>query len=195
MNQSCLFEKTTAIAVICFAFFLQGIPLEDCHAQGKSIKYGATIELCNAKHTKRLLGTPYGGKSYYYPIMRESGDKLKISTAEGKEGVVRYGHKVQLKTTSKTTWTSSWQSYDILGAFADGVYYWKDYGEKSDWIIRSEVFDGDTDPKTNDIVKPKDTVILENRSYKRQYLYGNSLEKSLSTDGLRDDGKWVIRLK
>jgi hypothetical protein len=112
------------------------------------------------------LGQSYSGVEYYYPIPRtaDKAEKLIVSLISG-TGNIKENSSISLKATATGDWDSGWGSYNLLGAFEGGIYYWKDYGEKTTWTI-TKAFPDSTDPT----IYYGDVVFLKNPAFTNGYL-------------------------
>lgn len=105
-------------------------------------KYNTTVKSGDVVILKDQNGK-YVGKadsnnySYYFPKSTTDQSQAgrlvikNISSDLNDKGVIH------LETLDKDVWKGSWLSYDLLGAFAGKteLYYWNDYGSKSDWKV------------------------------------------------------------
>lgn len=99
---------------------------------------------------------------YYYAKLGQNAIGLKLG---GNKKPLVTGSIVSIKTTD--TFKKKWRKYNLLGAFGDAteLYYWKDYGSKTNWIIEKV----DPNPEGAPIYYGEQ-VYIRNESYTNQYL-------------------------
>lgn len=99
---------------------------------------------------------------YYYAQLGQNGITLQLG---GNGKPLLGGGVVTIKTTEK--FKKSWKDYNLLGAFGDAteLYYWNNYGSKSNWIFEKI--------KPNEAGQPfhfGEQVYIRNEAYSDQYL-------------------------
>lgn len=110
----------------------------------------------------RYISVAESAKRYYYvklaqdPVVLQFGGNGKALTS---------GSLVSIKTTE--TFKESWADYNLLGAFGNAteLYYWNEYGSKTNWIIEKK------DPSQKGApVYFGEAVYIRNENYENQYL-------------------------
>lgn len=104
-----------------------------------------------------ILRAKSGGERSYWPMLKGDAVTFQIQNQQQLES----GDVVKINTDEK--FRVEWQDCNIIGAFAGGVYYWNDYGSKSNWRIEKIIDSSDTQ------IYVGDSIRLWNESY-RQYL-------------------------
>ena len=110
----------------------------------------------------RYISTAESATRYYYAKLGQDGVVLQLG---GKKRPLVSGSIVSIKTTEK--FKKKWKKRNLLGAFADAteLYYWGDYGSKTNWIIEK------TDPnQKGEPIYYGEQVYIKNESYTGQYL-------------------------
>jgi MAC/Perforin domain len=110
----------------------------------------------------RYISTAESATRYYYARLGQDGVVLQLG---GTNKPLISGSIVSIKTTEK--FKKSWQDYNLLGAFGDAteLYYWKDYGSKTNWIIEK------TDPNQQGApIYYGEWVYVKNEAFTNQYL-------------------------
>lgn len=110
----------------------------------------------------RYIAKAESATRYYYAKLAQGPVVLQFG-GDGK--ALTSGSLVQIKTTE--TFKGSWKDYNLLGAFGNAteLYYWNDYGSKSNWIIEK------TDPSQKGApIYFGETVYIRNEAYDDQYL-------------------------
>lgn len=133
----------------------------------------------------RYIAKAESATRYYYAKLGQGPMKHQFG-GDGK--ALTSGSLVQIKTTE--TFEGNWKDYNLLGAFGNAteLYYWNDYGSKSNWIIEK------TDPSQKGApIYFGETVYIRNEAYDDQYLvpYKNNY---LTTEKLKLY-KWRIELE
>lgn len=128
---------------------------------------------------------------YYYPKM--SGNtpvKLKFA---GDKSALREDNNVEIKTTEEfpdSFWTGKWSERIKLGAFGDkhNIYYWIEYGGKTNWIIEKNV------PSFEDRrIRFGDEVRIRNDAYSDQYLVPSGNNFLTTATALKNSNNvWTI---
>lgn len=111
----------------------------------------------------RYITSSESATRYYYARLGQSPQIMKFG---GGDRPLVSGSVVHIKTTEK--WQGKWKPRTLLGAFGDAteLYYWSDYGSKSNWIIEK------TDPGQEGAqVYYGDQVYIRNEAYDDQYLF------------------------
>jgi len=133
----------------------------------------------------RSLSSSHSGWRYYLAKLRNNplSHKLDYNNDDLCDGNI-----VHLKTTE--VFKGKWNQRKLLGAFADSyeLYYWSDYGDKTNWIIEKAA---GTAQETEIVYGEK--VYIKNKSY-NQYLVsakdGYLTTKTIQNPG--DEHTWVI---
>ena len=110
----------------------------------------------------RYIAKAESATRYYYTKLGQNGIVLQLG---GNKKPLVTGSIVSIKTTD--TFKKKWQKYNLLGAFGDAteLYYWKDYGSKTNWIIEK------IDPNQEGApIYYGEQVYIRNESYTDQYL-------------------------
>ncbi|TWT60737.1 hypothetical protein [Rubinisphaera italica] len=167
---------------------------DTCLAQQK-VMNGSTVKL-KSEGASRYLGISYGGKSYYYPLTRgqDSAEPLLLKKPHDNNAVpLKYGDTVFLKATEMKAWPNNWKSYNFLGVFGDGVYYWTEKDKHSHWVITSGETPTAQSQQTGRPVLKGQTIRLKN-VFNNQYLYApNKDDWKLNTElESNNNTQWVI---
>jgi hypothetical protein len=131
----------------------------------------------------------YAGNSYYYPLILPGKDGAEVLELDSNGNSVQlvYGDAFQIRVINTAGWETGFLSYDLLGTFNDGVYYWNDFGDQSLWGVESA--DGKA---TGAPVYFGDRIRLQNKYYS-QHLSRQSGENFPTTTTARDDSSiWLI---
>ncbi len=144
---------------------------------------------------KLFVGEAYSGNSYYYPYPRiaSEAEKFKISLLGEGAAALKSGDETTLQATATSSWKSGWGSYNLLGAFEGGVYYWISYGDKTTWIIyKSTDSMVMADGKQKETIYYGDLVYLKNKAYTNGYL--QSEDGKLNSTYFADPGltAWYV---
>ena len=133
--------------------------LED-PAQPAVILKNARIKLRNADD--RYLAEAESATRYYYARM---GEKPQVMKLDGGKRPLVHGSSLKIKTTE--AWQGKWRARTYLGAFGDArqLYYWDDYGSKSNWIIEK-----DSGGQAGDPIRYGEPVRIRNEAYAEQFL-------------------------
>jgi hypothetical protein len=129
-----------------------------------------------ATHDGNYYAKWYSGKSYYYPQIK-SGQQNAETIQFGADGSqLSYGNEITIFLPDSSGFNDSWRSYNKLGTFNSGVYYYQPNGDddKYTWIIES------ADAKNGPVVGFGHRIRLKNKSY-GQYLYPKSANPSTQT--------------
>lgn len=99
---------------------------------------------------------------YYYAQLGQSGVTLQLG---GNDKPLIGGSVITIKTTE--SFKKGWEDYNLLGAFGDAteLYYWNDYGSKSNWIFEKINQDEAGQP-----FHFGEQVYIRNEAYSDQYL-------------------------
>jgi hypothetical protein len=134
----------------------------------------------------RYITTAESATRYYYAKLgQDNGVVLKLG---GNQKPLVGGSVVSIKTTEK--FKKSWQTYNLLGAFGDAteLYYWKDYGSKTNWIIEK------IEPNQNGApISDSEQVYIKNEAYTDQYLAPHTNNYLTTKKGKKH--KWRIELE
>ncbi|MDM7950256.1 hypothetical protein [Hydrogenophaga sp.] len=103
------------------------------------------------------------------------GNQALTLLLDGGNRPLTHGISLSIKTTE--VWKGKWKARTFLGAFGDvhQLYYWDDYGSKTNWIVEK--------PKgrTGEAIHCGDEVWIRNEAYADQYLRTDK-DNCLSTD-------------
>lgn len=90
---------------------------------------------------------------------------------------------MQIKTTEK--FKGKWQPRNLLGAFKNKteLYYWTDFGQKSNWIIEPVIAASDN------LIRFGDTFHIKKNTYFKQFL---APHKNGFTTTQKDTFEWII---
>lgn len=131
----------------------------------------------------------YSGKSYYYPQVGSNPGDAEPFKFDGDGTQLKSLSRVVILTTNTGEMKASWRSYDKLGTFKHGVYYWN-YGAENDavnWVLEPL----DDSPE----IHFDSEVRIRNVAY-NEYVYPKTSSGYLSTKKNKDDDtKWFIREK
>ncbi|NET24403.1 hypothetical protein [Okeania sp. SIO1I7] len=126
----------SCVALMTFSVFftVQPSALAQCNGTGY-VTGGDTVYLQDQGDI--YTGKSYSGVRYYYPTVTPDYPVAGKFEIQGTGGPVYDGQNIQLQTLDKDGWDPGWLHRDLLGAFADSteLYYWEDYGAKTDWRI------------------------------------------------------------
>jgi hypothetical protein len=198
MNSTKSLEKkfsVNRIARVLFAFisvlFLQFIGLPISPVLADSCGYSNIVTGGKYIQLKELGDTPnYVGKAdsnayqYYYPKSTKDASQAGRLVVKNLTGNLQNGGTIHLQTLDKDVWKESWLSYDLLGAFGNknAIYYWNDYGDKSDWKVTRPSNSENTGP-----IKYGEPVLISNGYYDNQYLKPDGNEFLTTT---KDAHQW-----
>ncbi|MFP5272810.1 hypothetical protein [Coleofasciculus sp.] len=181
MNSTKSLEKkfsVNRIARVLFAFisvlFLQFVGLPVSPVLADSCGYSNIVTGGHYLQLKELGDDPkYVGKAdsnsdrYYYPKSTNDASQAGRLVVKNITGNLQNGGTIHLQTLDKDVWKESWLSYDLLGAFGNNnaLYYWNDYGDKSDWKVARPSNSENTGP-----IQYGEPVLISNGYYNNQYL-------------------------
>ncbi|MEO0768203.1 MAG: MAC/perforin domain-containing protein, partial [Cyanobacteria bacterium J06649_4] len=125
------------------------------------VKKNAKVKLIasDGRSVKKASATAH----YYYPRLSASGEDAIAFTLTGDATPLTSGSNLSIKTTEKfkdTSWRK-WSTHTYLGAFGNvkELYYWKDYGSKTNWIIEK------VDLTSGPTIHYGDEVTIRNERY------------------------------
>jgi hypothetical protein len=105
-------------------------------------------------------------------------------------GPLKYLDVVKIKVDSTSGWADGWESYNLIGAFPTGVYYYDNQGDNSRFMVISA--DGSS-IKSGEPVYFGDRIRLVNISYE-ELLTRNSGDKFLTTQAATDNKNiWIFQ--
>jgi hypothetical protein len=147
----------------------------------KAILKNARVKLRNADD--RYLAASESATRYYYAKM---GKKAQVLLLDGGTRVLVHGSSLSIKTTE--VWQGKWKKRTLLGAFGDArqLYYWSDYGSKSNWIIEKA-----SGGQSGDPIHFGDRVHIRNEAYADQYLSTDN-DNYLTTTKTQPPQQWVF---
>jgi hypothetical protein len=150
-------------------------------AQPSVILKNARIKLRNADD--RYLAEAESATRYYYAKM---GQKAQVMKLDGGKRPLVHGSSLRIKTTE--AWQGQWKARTYLGAFGDArqLYYWDDYGSKSNWIIEKN-----SGGQAGDPIQYGEPVRIRNEAYADQYLRTDR-DNYLTTSKDKPAQTWVI---
>jgi hypothetical protein len=154
--------------------------LED-PAPPKPIMKNARIKLRNADD--RYLAKSESATRYYYAKM---GKQAQVMLLDGGNRPLVHGSSLSIKTTE--VWKGKWKARTFLGAFGDAsqLYYWDDYGSKTNWIIEKA-----SGGQAGDPIQYGEPILIRNEAYDDQYL-GTDRNNYLTTSKDQPPQTWVI---
>ncbi|MEO1592779.1 MAG: MAC/perforin domain-containing protein [Cyanobacteria bacterium J06632_22] len=126
----------------------------------------ATVQL--QANDGRYIQEAHATLHYYYPKLSASkGDAMSFQLT-GDGAPLTSGTNLSIKTTEKfkdTKWRH-WSTHTYLGKFGNvtELYYWKEYGSKTNWIIEK------ADPISGPTIHYGDAVTIRNEHYANKYL-------------------------
>jgi hypothetical protein len=104
-------------------------------------------------------------------------------------GPLKYVDSVKIKVVSTSGWADNWKSYNLIGVFPGGVYYFDDQGNDSRFMVVPADGSG---LKSGEPVYFGDRIRLLNFSYS-EYLTRNSGDKFLTTQAaLANKNIWIF---
>lgn len=150
-------------------------------AKPSVILKNARIKLRNADD--RYIAKAESATRYYYAKM---GHAAQVMRLDGGDRPLAHGSSLRIKTTE--AWEGSWKARTYLGAFGDAhqLYYWDDYGSKSNWIIEKH-----SGGRPGDPIHYGEPVLIRNEAYDDQYLRTDR-DNYLTTGKDKPVQTWVI---
>jgi hypothetical protein len=147
----------------------------------QAIMKNARVKLRNADD--RYLAASESATRYYYAKM---GNTAQVMLLDGGQRPLVHGSALSIKTTE--VWKGKWEERIFLGAFADArqLYYWSDYGSKSNWIVEKA-----NGGQTGDPIHFGDPVVIRNEAYADQYL-STDKDNYLTTSKSQPPQSWVF---
>lgn len=137
------------------------------------VRKNARVKLRNADD--RCIAASESATRYYYAKM---GNKAITLLLDGENRPLTHGSSLSIKTTE--VWKGKWKARTFLGAFGNAhqLYYWDDYGSKTNWIVEK--------PKgrPGETIHYGDAVWIRNEAYADQYLCTDK-DNYLSTDNTK----------
>jgi hypothetical protein len=129
-----------------------------------AIKKNARVKLRNADD--RYVAASESATRYYYARM---GNKALTLQLDGGGRPLVHGSSLSIRTTE--SWKGKWKARTYLGAFADAhqLYYWDDYGSKTNWIVEKA-----SGGQTGEAIHYGDRVWIRNEAFADQYLCTDS---------------------
>lgn len=136
-----------------------------------AIKKNARVKLRNADD--RYIAASESATRYYYARMANRALTLLL---DGGNRTLTHGSVLSIRTTE--VWKGKWKARTYLGAFSDArqLYYWDDYGSKTNWIIEKAQGGLPGDP-----IHYGDPVNIRNEAFSDQYLC-TAQDNYLTTD-------------
>ncbi|MEO1003209.1 MAG: MAC/perforin domain-containing protein [Cyanobacteria bacterium J06638_7] len=144
------------------------------------VKKNARVVLRNADD--RCITASESATRYYYAKI---GNKPLTLQLDGGGRPLTHGSNLCIKTTE--VWPGKWKPRTYLGAFKDArqLYYWSDYGSKTNWIV--EKAQGGRD---GDRIHYGEAVRIRNEHFSEQYLCADR-NNYLTTDKVKNH-VWVF---
>lgn len=124
-----------------------------------AIKKNGRVRLRNADD--RCIAASESAARYYYAKM---GTKALTLLLDGGNRPMTHGSSLSIKTTE--VWKGNWKPRIFLGAFGNAhqLYYWDDYGSKTNWIVEK------AKGQPGETIHHGDAVWIRNEAYDDQYL-------------------------
>jgi len=134
-----------------------------------AVMKNARVRLRNADD--RCIAPSESAPRYYYAKM---GNKPLTLQLDGGSRPLTHGSLLSIRTTE--VWKGKWKARTFLGAFGNAhqLYYWDDYGSKTNWFV--EKLKG----RNGDPIHYGDPVRIRNEAYANQFLCTDS-DNYLST--------------
>jgi len=126
-----------------------------------AVSKNATVRLRNADD--RYIASSETASRYYYARMGRKPIKLQL---DGGNRPLTHGSCLRIKTKEGGVWKGKWKQRVFLGAFGNvrQLYYWDDYGSKTNWIIEK------SGGRRDEPIHYGDPVSIRNESFSDQYL-------------------------
>ena len=143
-----------------------------------AVRKNARVRLRNADD--RCIAASESATRYYYAKM---GTKALTLLLDGGNRPMAHGSSLSIKTTE--VWKGKWKARTFLGAFGNAhqLYYWDDYGSKTNWIVEK------ARGEPGEAIHYRDPVWIRNEAYSDQYLCTDS-DNYLTTSKLPQT--WVF---